>query len=588
MAVARLGYEIDSSQAVTAADNLDDMTAAARRAEGGANRLAGATQTVGVRSVLASNGFRNFAQQMNQVGQQTAATGNFMNALAIQLPDILLGFGTLGIAIGAVAPLMVGFVGSLIDATDEAEVFEDRLDSLETVLSSLSDVTDLLELDVVELTQRFGEQSEVVRGLIINLAEFRVSTARDSLREYAELAQIGTERFGRLAESIAANAVEIAELERQGGAFAQVRLDEIAADTARAAESMAEEFGITSDEAIRLSQAFSELNSASTTEDINRELVELNELMDDLGISTEQIPDELEVAIARMSELGILTAELETAMNRVADAAAGVSFGSSLPGLFNQEGGIVLPSEEDLTGGGFRRARGRRGGGRRGGRDEFADDLERLRESLRTETEVVNEWYAEQQAILENQRAMEILGVEQHNELLERLEQEHLDRLSDINQGYQGDRLQQTEQFFGDLASALAGSNARLAAAAQSFAAIESLINAYRAYNQVLADPTLPWFAKIPAAAGVLAAGLRTVSSIRSLGGSGGGGGGTGGGAAGITAESNQQQQQQTRAIIQVQGLGRTRFSVDEINEIIQGIQDASDDGVIIEGVQLT
>lgn len=580
MAVARLGYEIDSSQAVTAADNLDDMTAAARRAEGGANRLAGATQTVGVRSVLASNGFRNFAQQMNQVGQQTAATGNFMNALAIQLPDILLGFGTLGIAIGAVAPLMVGFVGSLIDATDEAEVFEDRLDSLETVLSSLSDVTNLLELDVFELTERFGRQSEVVRGLIINLAEFRVSTARDSLREYAELAQIGTERFGRLAESIAANAVEIAELERQGGAFAQVRLDEIAADTARAAESMAEEFGITSDEAIRLSQAFSELNSASTTEDINRELVELNELMDDLGISTEQIPDELEVAIARMSELGILTAELEAAMDRVAGAAAGVNFGSSFPGLFNADGSVALPPTDDDDGGGGR------GGGRR--RDEFADDLERLRESLRTETEVVNEWYAEQQAILANQRAMEILGVEQHNELLERLEQEHLDRLSDINQGYQGDRLQQTEQFFGDLASALAGSNARLAAAAQSFAAIESLINAYRAYNQVLADPTLPWFAKIPAAAGVLAAGLRTVSSIRSLGGSGGGGGGTGGGAAGITAESNQQQQQQTRAIIQVQGLGRTRFSVDEINEIIQGIQDASDDGVIIEGVQLT
>jgi hypothetical protein len=582
MAVARLGYEIDSSQAVTAADNLDDMTAAARRAEGGANRLAGATQTVGVRSVLASNGFRNFAQQMNQVGQQTAATGNFVQALSIQLPDILLGFGTLGIAIGAVAPLMVGFVGSLIDATDEAEVFEDRLDSLETVLSSLSDVTNLLELDVFELTERFGRQSEVVRGLIINLAEFRVSTARDSLREYAELAQIGTERFGRLAESIAANAVEIAELERQGGAFAQVRLDEIAADTARAAESMAEEFGITSDEAIRLSQAFSELNSASTTEDINRELVELNELMDDLGISTEQIPDELEVAIARMSELGILTAELETAMNRVAGAAAGVNFGSSFPGLFDADGSIALPPTDDDDGGGGR------GGGRR--RDEFADDLERLRESLRTETEVVNEWYAEQQAILANQRAMEILGVEQHNELLERLEQEHQDRLRGITDGSNGNRLSVLGDFFGEAAALMQSGNAKLFKIGQAAAIANAIVSGHSA-------AVAAWEKGMQAGGPPLAAAYTALSvaktasqiaAIRSASSSGGGSSGGSASPSGITAESNQQQQQQTRAIIQVQGLGRTRFSVDEINEIIQGIQDASDDGVIIEGVQLT
>lgn len=585
MAVARLGYEIDSSQAVTAADNLDDMTAAARRAEGGANRLAGATQTVGVRSVLASNGFRNFAQQMNQVGQQTAATGNFMNALAIQLPDILLGFGTLGIAIGAVAPLMVGFVGSLIDATDEAEVFEDRLDSLETVLSSLSDVTNLLELDVFELTERFGRQSEVVRGLIINLAEFRVSTARDSLREYAELAQIGTERFGRLAESIAANAVEIAELERQGGAFAQVRLDEIAADTARAAESMAEEFGITSDEAIRLSQAFSDLNSASTTEDINRELVELDELMDQLGISTEQIPDELEVAIARMSELGILTAELEAAMDRVAGAAAGVNFGSSFPGLFNADGSIALPPTDDDDGGG-----GGRGGGGRGRRDEFADDLERLRESLRTETEVVNEWYAEQQAILANQRAMEILGVEQHNELLERLEQEHQDRLRGITDGSNGDRLATLNDFFGEAATLMQSGNKKLFKIGQAAAIANAVVNghsaAIAAWDKGMQAGGLPLAAAYAAVS--VAKTASHIAAIRSASSSGGGSSGGSASPSGITAESNQQQQQQTRAIIQVQGLGRTRFSVDEINEIIQGIQDASDDGVIIEGVQLT
>lgn len=322
MAVARLGYEIDSSQAVVAADNLDDMTAAAKRAEVGAGKLGGATGTLNARSVLASNGFRNFALQINQVGQQTAATGNFVQALSIQLPDLLLGFGTLGIAIGAVAPIMVGFITNLVSAGDEADVFEDRLDSLNVVLDDISRSSDLLELSVDELTERFGEQSSVVRGLIENLAEYRVSVATDALREYAELAQLGTEQFARLTNSVAGANEEIAHLERQGTAFAQVRINEITADIAREAERMGEQFGISADEAILLSQAFAELNQAATTEQINQELVDLNDLMEELGISTEVIPDELEEAIARMSELGILTAELEQTMLRVAEAAS--------------------------------------------------------------------------------------------------------------------------------------------------------------------------------------------------------------------------------------------------------------------------
>ena len=40
MAVAELGYKIDSSGAVVAAANLDDMTAAAVRAEAGAAKVA--------------------------------------------------------------------------------------------------------------------------------------------------------------------------------------------------------------------------------------------------------------------------------------------------------------------------------------------------------------------------------------------------------------------------------------------------------------------------------------------------------------------------------------------------------------------
>jgi hypothetical protein len=120
---------------------------------------------------------------------------------------------------------------------------------------------------------------------------------------------------------------------------------------------------------------------------------------------------------------------------------------------------------------------------------------------------------------------------------------------------------------------------------AQTFASVEALINAYRAYNQVIADPTLPWFAKIPAAAGVLAAGMKTVQSIKSLSGSGGGGSisGTGGGSASAPSATTTESPQMQRAIIQVNG-GRSRFTIDEINDLVSQIQKESKNGVIIEG----
>ena len=66
------------------------------------------------------------------------------------------------------------------------------------------------------------------------------------------------------------------------------------------------------------------------------------------------------------------------------------------------------------------------------------------------------------------------------------------------------------------------------------------------------------------------------IQAVGKLGGSGSGS------SAGITA-TGAQQPQQTRAIISLKG-GRSRFTVEELDDIVQQIQDKSDDGVIIEG----
>ena len=239
----------------------------------------------------------------------------------------------------------------------------------------------------------------------------------------------------------------------------------------------------------------------------------------------------------------------------------------------------VVPIVDPTGGGGS-------GGGGGGGSSDTASRIQALVDSLLTERETLDAWYLESQEILASANAAELAELGGQNEAKLRLEQEYQERLNGLRDGYNGAALDQTQQFFGDMASALAGGNAKLAAIGQAFASVEALINAYRAFNQVLADPSLPWFAKIPAAAGVLAAGLKTVQSIKSMSGGGSSGGGSGGGSTATPSAAPSTPTAQQRAIIQVQG-GRSRFTIEEINDIIASIQQESRDGVIIEGFNL-
>jgi hypothetical protein len=53
---------------------------------------------------------RMMAMQLSQVAQQTQAGAGFIQALAIQLPDLALGFGTVGIALGVLAGILLPLI----------------------------------------------------------------------------------------------------------------------------------------------------------------------------------------------------------------------------------------------------------------------------------------------------------------------------------------------------------------------------------------------------------------------------------------------------------------------------------------------
>ena len=174
------------------------------------------------------------------------------------------------------------------------------------------------------------------------------------------------------------------------------------------------------------------------------------------------------------------------------------------------------------------------GGGGGGGSDAFAADLERLQQRFASEAEIQIAAYEEQQALLDEALARKAISQEQYYALSEEMAQEHNQKMSDIDVWRYGTGLEKAEAFFGGMADALQSGNERMQAIGKKFAAIEALMNAWRAFNQVLADPSVPAYAKIPQGLAVLGAAMNAVKAI----GGGGGGGARANQAASVAAPS--------------------------------------------------
>lgn len=131
--VAQLAIRVDSSDVSASAVSLDKMGTAAGKATKETDNLSKAGK---------KNSFemRRAAMQLSQVAQQGAVTGNYFQALAIQLPDLVLGLGSFGIIAGAVAGSLAG---PLINALSSSSKGVDELNEITTELSkTFTDASD--------------------------------------------------------------------------------------------------------------------------------------------------------------------------------------------------------------------------------------------------------------------------------------------------------------------------------------------------------------------------------------------------------------------------------------------------------------
>ena len=136
---------------------IDGVGDAATRASGKTAALTQSSSKMSQGMANGSHSVRMMSMQLSQVAQQTQAGGGFMRALAIQLPDIGLAFGTVGIAAGVVGgvllqtliPAIQGAMGASFD-------FEGAVDDLNMSITKLNKPIDILEMSLDDLNEKYG------------------------------------------------------------------------------------------------------------------------------------------------------------------------------------------------------------------------------------------------------------------------------------------------------------------------------------------------------------------------------------------------------------------------------------------------
>lgn len=654
MSVAELGYKIDSSGAVVAAANLDDMTAAAVRAEAGADRMAVGQRKLGAATARSGVNMRMLAPQLSQIGQMYTATGQLGQAVAVQAADIGLAFGVAGTIIGTVAgialPALLSSMTGASNATDEfkkaiedansameeyvslakeidrnnGESFEAAADNVRMVSDAYRDLIAIAKIEAlnsinaatVELAESVtnysyslgaigdaGDLLDVETQLRGNITVWKANREEvglfvDALNEMKDAADL-SDRYEAAVRvrDIFKSTVDVSgemndrqlafwknlsnsvyQMELLGaavksadgdmdGLVAKARQQEYLLESANmfldAQQRIRNENGARMREQLQLEEKITEEIGAAGVAALKLAGVDINSGISEAAKSAAILAGNLGISLNAALSLQNLQGSLEYS-GRGEDPR---DFGS----------GYVPPVLPDSM-------TGRGGGGDKV--DQYAADLEALKTSLMTEREVLEQWKLEQDTLLADQRALELLGIEEHNQAKLRLEQEYNERLAEVIAMGEETKLSLTLGGASDVLSAIGQFNEKAFKLAKVAAAAQALVSTLQGSAEAL---KLPYPFNLIAAAQVAAKGFSLVAAIKGVSSGGGSSSVSAGGtssSAGVTATSSAASvSPQTRAIIQVEG-GRTRFTVDELNDIVSGVQGLSEDGVIITGFQ--
>lgn len=318
--IAHLGFDVDSSTAVKATSDLDRLGDQAaiteRQVTGAAGKSSKAFSTMAASARSAGTGFRSIdtrmiSMQLSQVAQQAAAGGGVLRALAIQLPDIGLAFGTVGIAAGVVAGALLPVVQTMWDTSAASDDLDDNLADLSDAIAALQAANKLARSSFGDLRDEFGLNAAAARDMLTILAELEqikaIKAMSDGMQEFREV-------FAATQADLTLVLASFDEAFAAGGIRA-----------VQAIEDLDRQFGMTYLEAKNLQSALDQMSLAAGPQEVKDATRAVSDALLDAYGTVGKIPPEMLLMAEAAAGVNVEALRLLEAQRLTGDSAADVA-----------------------------------------------------------------------------------------------------------------------------------------------------------------------------------------------------------------------------------------------------------------------
>lgn len=567
---------------------LQDLAVAAEDAEDGSKglerefkRVVRPIRDVGKVGTDASKKVASLSTEFRRMARSAANSGQPLNVVAQRIGAIsqILGGVAGALAGGVITVGLVALVQNLRGIADEGERAEKALSEFNEAINAFHSSARQAISTTQELVNQFGELAGQVREFSRLQAELRLAETFSALGKALDTNLSAMDKFARQWERVNQSALEYgrkaADLDAMTdkSSEAALALSSELSDHARSLDEMhqiltvmADEMGLTVEQARKLSTAINDVKMAQLSGD-TRQVADALDRMRQMALSlygdVRRMPEPLREMLSIAGDIHeqIARADVESKelhstwqsiVRAIRDAVAGapgdgwlagaISDASTLAGAMWDVVAAKVAAAGDLDAAGNPVPSGMPAAGRRpprrpgvnsygdflaagrgaGGGGADRSFVDTLLDDLRTEQEALAAWQAERLDMLARATDAELEAIGGRNEAKLRLEQEYQDRLREIIAGETDYRLTETADMFSALADVAEAGGKGMLKVQAALSAASAIISGYEAAMKAAAEAkTIP--GRIAAYAKFVALGLSAAASIRSAGNSGSG-----------------------------------------------------------------
>ncbi|WP_374290217.1 hypothetical protein [Paenirhodobacter enshiensis] len=277
----------------------------------------------------------NVGFQVQDLIVQIQGGTSVTRALAQQLPQLLSGFGLVGVAAGTLAPLIISVATSFLGAKTNGEEFEKQVKSLTSVLDAYRKANDAASQNMGDLEQKFGSNAVQARQLYTALAALAKLKFADQ----------STKLRTSLTDSLAPvkDLIDQYNAAMKGGVDGQTARDILV--MGESARTLADNFGLTVDQAQAVATAMDHLTSATSAGDWAAAAAELTQALSVARDEAGKIPEPIGTAADSAGKLAEVAFSAASALGKTATVATTLAQTDVSPGI---QAGVT--AADDLLG----------------------------------------------------------------------------------------------------------------------------------------------------------------------------------------------------------------------------------------------